>query len=88
MLSRISHFKQLYEIGASSVVKWLRRLQPAGWTRQAGHPYDTLLRQMYRHFAGGGGWAVWRPGGWAIRRPKEYRLKVDAATRCCGACSH
>ena len=27
---------------------------------------------------------------WAMarRRPKEYRRKVDAATRCSGVCSH
>ena len=37
---------------------------PADRTRPVGRPYDTWLRQMDRHFAGGGGWAVWRPGGW------------------------
>ena len=62
--------------------------EPAGGTRPLGRPYDTWLRQMDLHFAGagmGGGVAAWRM---AIRRPKEYRSKVDAATRCRGACSH
>ena len=45
------------------------------------------LRQMDRHFAGVGMGhvAAWRM---AIRRPKEYCSKVDAATRCRGACFH
>ena len=39
--------------------------EPAGiGLARWGVHYDTWLRQMNRHFAGGGGWAVWRPGGW------------------------
>ena len=61
--------------------------EPAVRTRLVGRPYDTWLRQMDRHFAGVGmgRMAAWRM---AIRRPKGYRLKVDAATRCQGACSN
>ena len=61
--------------------------EPAGRTRPVGRPHDTWLRQMDRHFAGVG---MGRVAAWrmAIRRPKEYRSKVDAATRCRGACSH
>jgi hypothetical protein len=40
--------------------------EPAGMTRPMGRPYDTWLRQMDRHFAGGRGWAVWWPGGWPL----------------------
>ena len=61
--------------------------EPAGRTHPVGRPHDTWLRQMDRHFAGAG---IGRVAAWrmAIRRPKEYRSKVDAATRCRGACSH
>ena len=61
--------------------------EPTGWNRPVGRPHDTWLRQMDRYFAemGMGRVAAWRM---AIRRPKEYRQKVDAATRCRGACSH
>ena len=61
--------------------------EPVGWTRPRGRPYDTWLRQVGRYFAemGMGPAAAWRL---AIRRPREYRSKVDAATRCRGACSH
>ena len=61
--------------------------EPSGWTRPRGRPYDTWLRQVDRYFAemGMGRVAAWRM---AVRRPGEYRSKVSAATRCCGACSH
>ena len=73
---------------ASDPAGWiLFAREPAGRTRPVGRPHDTWLRQMDRHFAGAG---MGRVAAWrmAIRRPKEYRSKVDAATRCCGACSH
>jgi hypothetical protein len=61
--------------------------EPADRTRRVGRPHDTGLRQMDRHFAGVG---MGRVAAWrmAIRRLKEYRSKVDAATRCRSACFH
>ena len=37
------------------------RGKPAGRTLPVGRPRGTLLRQMDRHFAGVGGWVVWKP---------------------------
>ena len=53
-----------------------------------GRPHASRLRKMesYLKDAGMAGLAfVW---AMARRRPKEYRRKVDAATRCSDVCSH
>ena len=53
-----------------------------------GRPHASCLRQVesYLKDAGMAGLA----SAWAMarRRPREYRRKVDAATRCSGVCSH
>jgi hypothetical protein len=60
---------------------------PRGLARPVGRPRASWLRQVDRYCEGEwtGRVSAWRM---AIRRPREYRQKVDAATRCHGACSH
>ena len=60
---------------------------------QRGDNYDTrfvvvsggVLSEEYGH---GGPGACLGDGQKEYRRPKEYRRKVDAATRCSGVCPH
>ena len=56
------------------------------WRRPMGQPRASRLQQVDRHLKemGMGQASAW---GMARRRPLEYRQKVDAATRCSGACS-
>ena len=60
--------------------------KPDGWTGRRGGQRPTWLSEVDHKFRelGMGQAAVW---GMASRRPKEYRKKVDAATRYCSACS-
>ena len=57
------------------------------WRRPMGRPRASWLQQVDWHLKeiGMGQASAW---GIAGRRPLEYRRKVDAATRCSGACSH
>ena len=57
------------------------------WGRPKGRPRASWLQQVDWHLKEMGmGQAS--PWGMARQRPLEYRRKVDAATRCSGACSH
>ncbi len=60
---------------------------PIGAVRRRGRPPLSWLQQVDRHFKGMG---TGRVSAWGLakRRPEVYRRKVDAATRCLGACSH
>ena len=60
---------------------------PRGWVRPRGRPRASWLRQVHRYCKemGLGQASAW---AMAIRRPREYRRRVDAATRCQGACPH
>ena len=64
------------------------RRDPRGWSMLRGRPHASWLRKVesYMKDAGMAGLA----SAWAMarRRPKEYRRKVDAATRCSGVCPH
>ena len=59
---------------------------PSGWTTPRGRSHASCLRQMeiYLNDTGVAGlvsaWAM------ARRRPRDYRRKVDAATRCSSVC--
>ena len=55
--------------------------------RPMGRPHASWLQQVDRHLKEIG---MGRASAWGItrRRLLEYRRKVDAATRCSGACSH
>ena len=57
------------------------------WRRSVGRSCDLWLQQVHHHLKemGMGQASAW---GMARRRPLEFRRKVDAATRCSGACSH
>ena len=57
------------------------------WKKTIIQPRTSWLQQVDRHLKemGMGQASAW---GIARRRPMEYRRKVDAATRCSGACSH
>ena len=57
------------------------------WRRPMGRPCSSWLQQVDRHLKemGMGQASAW---GMVRRRPLEYQRKVDAATRCSGACSH
>ena len=60
--------------------------KPDGWTGRPGGQRPTWLSEVDHKFRelGMGQVAAW---GMASRRPREYRRKVDAATRYCSACS-
>ena len=65
----------------------LNARDPRGWVRPVGRPRLSWLQQMDGHLEDlGMGRAAARR--LAIRRPKEFRKKVDAATRCRGVCPH
>ena len=70
-----------------AVLSWRSR-DPRGWSMLRGRPHASWLRQVesYLKDAGLAGLAL----AWAMarRRPREYRRKVDAATRCSGVCPH
>ena len=57
------------------------------WNRPMGRPCASWFQQIDRHLKemGVGQASAWGMARW---RPLEYRQKVDAATRCSGACSH
>ena len=61
--------------------------EPREWRRPVGRPCALWLQQIDWHLKemGRGQASAW---GMARRRPLEYQQKVDAATRCSGACSH
>ena len=61
--------------------------EPREWRRPMGRPRASRLQQVDRHLKemGIGQASAWGMARW---RPLEYRQKVDAATRCSGACSH
>ena len=61
--------------------------EPREWRTPMGRPRASWLQQVDRRLKemGMGQASAW---GMARRRPLEYRRKVDAATRCSGACSH
>ena len=61
--------------------------EPREWRRPMGRPRASWLQQVDQHLKeiGMGEVSAW---GMARQRPLEYRWKVDAATRCSGACSH
>ena len=65
----------------------LVEIRGAGPCRR-GREQASCLRQVesYLKYAGMAGLA----SAWVMarRRPKEYRRKVDAATRCSGVCPH
>ena len=57
------------------------------WRKPMGLPRASWLQLVDRHLKemGMGQASAW---GMARQRSLEYRRKVDAATRCSGACSH
>ena len=57
------------------------------WRKPMGQSRSSWLQQVdqYLKEMGMGQASAW---GMARRRPLEYQRKVDAATRCSGACSH
>ena len=58
---------------------------PRGWSMLRGRPHASWLRQVESYLKDAGLASAW---AMARRRPKEYRRKVDAATRCSGVCPH
>ena len=65
----------------------LSAMEPHEWRRPMGRPRGSWLHQVHQHLKeiGMGQASTW---GMVRRRPLEYRRKVDAVTRCSGACSH
>ena len=61
---------------------------PRGWSMLRGRRHASWLRQVESYLKDSGmavlasAWAMCR------RRPREYRRKVDTATRCSGVCFH
>ena len=51
-------------------------------------PHASWLRQVESYLKDAG--MAGLPSAWAMARPrsKEYRRKVEAATRCSGVCPH
>jgi hypothetical protein len=73
--------------GEDPVHRILSARDPRGWVRPVGRPRSSWLSQMngYLQDLGTGNASAW---AMARRRPQEYKRKVDAATRCSGACPH
>ena len=71
---------------ADHVHQILSAREPHEWRRLMGRPRAPWLQQVDQHLKemGMGQASAW---GMARRRPLEYRQKVDAVTRCSGACS-
>ena len=53
-----------------------------------GRPHASWLRQVESYLKDKDMAALASAWAMARRRPREYRRKVDAATRCSGVCSH
>ena len=53
-----------------------------------GGPHASWLRQVESYLKDTGMTGLASAWAMARRRPKEYRHKVDAATRCSGVCPH
>ena len=59
-----------------------------GWTMPNGRPHASWLRQVESYLTDTGMASLASAWAMARRRPKEYRRKVDAATRCSGVRPH
>ena len=72
---------------ADPVHQILSAREPREWRTPMGRPRALWLQQVDQDLKemGMGQASAW---GMARRRPLEYRRKVDAVTRCSGACSH
>ena len=55
---------------------------PRGWTMARGRPQASCLRQVESHLRDMGMAGLASAWAMARRRPKDYRRKLDAATRC------
>ena len=57
------------------------------WRRPMGRPHSSWLHQVDRHLKE---MEMGQASAWGVARrtPMEYWRKVDAATRCSGACFH
>ena len=53
-----------------------------------GRPHASRLRQVESYLKDTGMTGLTSVWAMARRRPREYRRKVDVATRCSGACPH
>ena len=53
-----------------------------------GRPHASWLRQVESYLKDTGMADLASAWAMARRRPREYRRKVDAATRCFGVCPH
>ena len=53
-----------------------------------GRPYASWLRQVESYLKDTGMASLASVWAMARRRTKDYRRKVDAATRCSGVCPH
>ena len=61
---------------------------PRGWSMPKGRPHSSWLRKVESYLKDTGMAGLASAWAMARRRPKEYRRKVDAATRCSGVCPH
>ena len=61
---------------------------PRGWIMPRGRPHASWLRQVETYLKDMGIAGLTSAWAMARRRKKEYRRKVDAATRSSGACPH
>ena len=61
--------------------------EPREWRRPMGRPRASWVQQIDQHLEEMGVGEA-SACGMARRRPLEYLQKVDAVTRCSGACSH
>ena len=59
-----------------------------GLVHAEGRPHASWLRQVESYLKDTGMTGLASAWAMARRRPKEYRRKVDAATRCSGVCPH
>ena len=61
---------------------------PSAWTMPRGRPHASWLRHVESYLKNTGMAGLASAWAMARRRRKEYRRKVDAATRCSGVCPH
>ena len=61
---------------------------PRGWSMPRVRSHASWLRKVESYLKDGGMACLASAWAMARRRPKEYRRKVDAATRCSCVCPH
>ena len=87
MIDGSCHHARITRRRASADINTQRR-DPRDWTTPRGRPHASRLRQVESYLKDTGMASLASAWAMARRRLKEYRRKVDAATRCSGVYPH